>query len=367
MMNNVKIYGAGSIGNHLAHAARTLGWRVTGCDKDDAALERMKHEIYPSRYGQWDDSIQLCNIKKVPRKGFDMIFIGTPPDSHLKLALDALREEPDALLIEKPLCGPELELAQEVYDRAKGAKTRVFAGYDHVVGKPSMAIKEVLSSGIIGEALTLDVEFREHWSGIFKAHPWLNGPQDSYLGYWKRGGGAGGEHSHALNLWQHFAHFLGKGRISEAIGMINYVKNGPVEYDNMCIASLRTEEGFIGRVVQDVITLPPRKRLQIQGTKGSVQWVSDYSPEGDAVITTLQDKTETVLMVRKKRPDDFICELEHIESSLESHSPSDIRFERGLETMLVIAALHKSERAKKAVRIDYGKGFSLSALQLLGE
>ncbi len=30
------------------------------------------------------------------------------------------------------------------------------------------------------------------------AHPWLAGPQDSYLGFWRRGGGASGEHSHAI-------------------------------------------------------------------------------------------------------------------------------------------------------------------------
>jgi predicted dehydrogenase len=39
----------------------------------------------------------------------DIVFLGTPPDSHIKLAnavLDAAR--PRALMIEKPLCGPDL-------------------------------------------------------------------------------------------------------------------------------------------------------------------------------------------------------------------------------------------------------------------
>ena len=47
----------------------------------------------------------------------------------------------------------------------------------------------------MGKLQTLDVEFREYWGGIFEAHPWLNGPQDSYLGFWKRGGGAWGTFS----------------------------------------------------------------------------------------------------------------------------------------------------------------------------
>ena len=39
-MMNVKILGAGSIGNHLSNAARQLGWSVTLSDVDPAALRR---------------------------------------------------------------------------------------------------------------------------------------------------------------------------------------------------------------------------------------------------------------------------------------------------------------------------------------
>ena len=55
----VKIIGAGSIGNHLGHAARQLGWDVTIVDIDPLALKRTKESIYPSRYGEWDKNIIL--------------------------------------------------------------------------------------------------------------------------------------------------------------------------------------------------------------------------------------------------------------------------------------------------------------------
>ena len=57
----VKIYGAGSIGNHLSFAATKLGWNVDVYDIDVDALYRMKHEIFPSRYGKWNDNINLFN------------------------------------------------------------------------------------------------------------------------------------------------------------------------------------------------------------------------------------------------------------------------------------------------------------------
>ena len=56
---NVKIFGAGSIGNHLAHASRKIGWDVSICDLDPEALKRTRNEIYPGRYGEWDDNISL--------------------------------------------------------------------------------------------------------------------------------------------------------------------------------------------------------------------------------------------------------------------------------------------------------------------
>ncbi|MDP7399361.1 MAG: 3-hydroxyacyl-CoA dehydrogenase NAD-binding domain-containing protein [Lentisphaeria bacterium] len=65
-MPNVKIYGAGSIGNHLAHAARSLGWAVTVCDVSEEALNRMRSDIYPTRYGQWDEAIRLYRNQDVP-------------------------------------------------------------------------------------------------------------------------------------------------------------------------------------------------------------------------------------------------------------------------------------------------------------
>ena len=42
-MMRAKIIGAGSIGNHLGHACRRLGWGVTLCDVDPAARRRAEH------------------------------------------------------------------------------------------------------------------------------------------------------------------------------------------------------------------------------------------------------------------------------------------------------------------------------------
>jgi predicted dehydrogenase len=350
----VKIFGAGSIGNHLAHASRQLGWNVIVCDVDPRGLARMRQEIYPGRYGAWDPEITLCTNAEAPTGGFDLVCIGTPPEHHLPLALQALAEEPRAILVEKPLCPPSLELVDEMIETAERSRAKVFVGYDHVVGKAARLAEQLVRAGTVGRIQTIDVEFREHWQGIFQAHPWLSGPEDSYLGYWSRGGGASGEHSHALNLWQHFAHVVDAGRVAEVSALLSYVRRGRADYDELCLLTLRTTAGLGGRVVQDVITRPPRKRARLQGTEGALEWVNGHGPQGDAVIHLLPDGREEVHLVPKRRPDDFIEELKHIDAQLRAPAGrSPIALERGLDTMFVLAAAHRSEQERCHVAIDY--------------
>jgi predicted dehydrogenase len=362
----VKILGAGSIGNHLSNAARRLGWSVDLVDVDGAALRRTRNEIYPSRYRAWDDDIGLFTSDVAPRGGYDMILVGTPPDTHVPLALEMLEEAPKAILIEKPVCTPGLEDADTLVDKAKTQGCCLLVGYDHVVGAAAERFCELIDEQRIGEPQTLDVEFREHWGGIFAAHPWLNGPQDSYLGFWRRGGGAAGEHSHAFNLWQHFARRLGLGRVRYVQADLDYVAGNGVDYDRLCLANLKTESGLVGRVVQDVVTRPTRKWARLQGSDGFIEWLCGYEPGKDAVVFSKGGEPK-VEVFTKTRPDDFIRELSHIAVAMnDDANASPLAIERGLDTMMVVAAAHHSTQTRRTVEIDWNQGYSTRALNSAG-
>ena len=131
----------------------------------------MNKAIYPARYGRWDDTISLYNNRSAPVGGFDFILIGTPPESHLALALEGLREGPKAILVEKPACKPSMDLADDLYQAARDSETKVFVGYDHVVGEATRKAEELITSGVIGKIQTVTVELRDHWRGIFEAPP----------------------------------------------------------------------------------------------------------------------------------------------------------------------------------------------------
>jgi predicted dehydrogenase len=364
-IKKVKVLGAGSIGNHLSHAARSMGWAVDIVDPDPAARERTRTQIYPTRYGAWDEQIRLFAPEEAPRGGYDLICVGTPPDSHVRLARVAVAEQPKAVLVEKPVCGPDLEGAQELADEAAAAGVAVFVGYDHVVGRAARAVEDLVKSKSLKDVSTLDVEFREHWGGILTAHPWLAGPWETYLGYSARGGGASGEHSHAANLWQHFAHAAGAGRVVEVQASMDIMRDHGMDYDRLCLMNLRTESGLIGRCVQDVVTRPPRKWARIQAGNGHVEWWCGREPGVDVVTSLVDDGQPNEQKITKTRPDDFLEEMRHISDALQSDpGQSTIALLRALDTMMVVAAAHQSAASGRRARIDYSRGWTPAAISL---
>lgn len=350
----VKIIGAGSAGNHLAEAARRMGWNVTVTDTDENALVRMRYEIWPKRYGAWDDEIALFQSGDEPKGGYDIIMVGTPPDVRIPIAIEALKERPRLLHLEKPLSGLDIEdtfknlIAFNIAVSDFGDNEDIFitVGYNHAVSRSVQKAVELLKQDIFGEIRTIDVEFREHWSGIFSAHPWLSEPKDSYLGHWRRGGGAGGEHSHALHLFIYFASILGFGSIEEVRALFSFQKSGEAEYDELAHFLLKTETGFIGRVTQDVLTFPPRKQVHILGTTGYLE-CSFHSNEDIIVYALEKHAIPQVLFFKKSRSDDFYQEMRHYDDLLSgkiAYEDSPLNIELGGETLRVLYKAHYKYR-----------------------
>ena len=349
---NVLIFGAGSIGNHLANACVHRGHTVTIADVDRAALWRTEHEIYPGRYGKWNSDIRTCLNSDIRDETFDLVLIGTPPNHHIDMAKFALRFNPKAILLEKPICAPGQDGLLDLVNDCADCGVTLFTGYDHSVSKAFYKVRELIETRCIGKPVTLDVEFREYWGGIFKAHPWLNGPQDSYLGYWRSGGGATGEHSHALHLYVVLLKFLGLGEPEYVDARMHYESKDGCDYDAISLMTITSASGALGRCVQDVVTEPPRKWCRIQGTEGFIEFEVSKTNVTDVVTLGRQKSDPQVWEFSKTRPDDFIQEISHIERCLngdESHSPLDIQV--GLTVMRVIEAAYRSSQSLCSERI----------------
>ena len=76
MIERLIIFGAGSIGNHYAFAAKQLDLKVEVFDIDPRALTRIGGNLSSKVWG-WDKSIKL---KRKPNFLKDLVLIGTPPE-----------------------------------------------------------------------------------------------------------------------------------------------------------------------------------------------------------------------------------------------------------------------------------------------
>ena len=364
-MTSLLIFGAGSIGNHLANAARKKNWHVTVYDTDYKALERMQKVIYPSRYGEWDKNIVTSPNKEITDQDFDYVFVGTPPDTHLAVSKYVFNKyKSSTVMIEKPLTSPNINDIEHLFKLIQTKPNSNFVGYTHSVSKVINKLENIVRDNKVGSLKTLHVEFKEHWKGIFDAHPWLQGPKDSYLGFWKRGGGALGEHSHALNLWQHISHIFSMGKINSVSSSIEYSKEKDIYYDCESVLNLSTYGGLKGTVIQDVITFPPTKTALIGCENASIKITFNKENNHDALeLIHLPNDKKSLYEFPKSRSDDFSKELDHIESFSYNSKISPINIYRGLDTMLVITASHiSSKNNSRSVFLDDSQNYSQKAI-----
>ena len=68
----------------------------------------------------------------------------------------------------------------------------------------------------------------------------------------------------------------------------------------------------------------------------------------------------------KNRTDDFRWEVEHLAQIMDNKiTESPISLQKGLDTMMVIAAAYRSHLEKSPMQIDYSKGYLPEAISAL--
>ncbi len=347
---NVKIYGAGSAGNHLAHAFSHLGWNVFMTDIDTDALDRTKHNIFPSRYGKWNEKIEFVDLEYLPSKPLDLSVIATPPNTHIEMAIKSIKHDlPKAILIEKPLSKPSMEGIEELQQIIKESNTMAFVGYNHNLTKSGNHFLNYLSSNDLGEIQSIRVSIKESWDGILKAHPWLKGPHDSYLGFSKLGGGALCEHSHGLSLCLQIIKNLNLGELTQIDHSFNFHTSDQLEYDRSTHLGLHTDKGGYAEVLQDLTFMKAEKIAEIQTSTQLIKYNINKKSNVDS-IEIITSEGKNIKEFNKSRPDDFIPQARHIEACLLSkadYHTSPIHFNSGLETLKIIIIAFENYHNRK--------------------
>ena len=347
MVRKLGVIGAGSIGNHLSYSFGKLDWKICVLDIDTEALKRFQEEIFPKRYGFAPDHIDFYNnYDDFFKEKFDLVIIGTPPDTHTTILSDISSVYRGDLLVEKPICTPthqDISAISEFIDKHPG---NVFVGYNHRVARVTKLAINCLSELSLGNLESINVSWKESWQGILNAHPWLDSPSDSYLGFTERGGGSLFEHSHGIDIAVYFSSLFDGSRLTLDSASASYITSVDLDYDESVTIEIRTEKGARIRVARDVLTFPAEKSIELNFESGNC--VINFGVEGN-IDKLFISSGEIVYscVISKTRPDDFDQEVLSIMEYISGEAPfasHPLRAKSALEsTVLAVEALKFSQ------------------------
>lgn len=312
-MKKVLIFGSGSIGNHFANALSRLGdYDIYITDISNKSLLRMKNKIYPERYGKWNKKIKLISYSDSfdLKLNYDLIIIGTPPDTHLPLyKLIKKKLSYKKILIEKPLT-PFNHDFKNIY---RSNNNSIFCGYNHSVSSSFTDLINKFKKIKTSELQFIKINWSEGFNGILNAHFWLKDEFDSYLGNLNRGGGALHEHSHCL----HLAVCLIKQKFNINDFKIEFKKiikkKGKLKYDSYSKVIFNKKNLKIVLETDLLNNFSTDKSIKIFSKSNDLYWSCSYSKKFDIVINKIKNTNRDIIKKFKKdRTIEFINEIKHI-------------------------------------------------------
>ena len=346
-MNDILIFGSGSIGNHLANACRKINLSVSVTDISNEALLRMKNKIYPSRYSKWDKEIKLINYSEIfkLKKKFHLIIIGTPPATHYDL-LNKISNNLSfkKLMIEKPFATFKTKFDEKKL-QSISSKKKLFIGYNHSISDAFLHYQTLIKKIKKKEILSIDVNWREGWRGILNAHFWNKDEFSSYLGNLTKGGGCIHEHSHGIHLIVCLSEIL-NFKLPKKIMKFKFFqkKNKKIYYDNYANINWRLKDFFIN-YVSDLISEPAKKSVCINTKGKKYELIFNYKKKYDLIkVTNLNSSSIKLKLFKKKRATDFVNEINHIMSinNKQKYKNSFINLAKGIETQKLINSFCKN-------------------------
>lgn len=333
---NLLIFGAGSIGNHMAYASRKLKFNVDVTDISNEALDRMKNKIFPERYGKWDPKIRLITFKEIfkIKKNYNLIIIGTPPDTHFQIFKKISNKiKYKNLLIEKPI----INYISKNYKKFNDNKGRVFCGYNHSLSLAFQYFFNILKKKN-KKINKICVEWKEGWTGILNAHPWLINEFHSYLGNIKKGGGALQEHSHGLHLLLLILNLINVQLNKKNIKYFSIIKNNQNKKKYDCYTNLTSlSKNIFIKYETDLISKKTQKKIEIETENENLILIFNYQKNIDAVLIKRNEKIIKKKLFKKNRSTEFQREINHINKiNKYEYLKSPIYYKNGINVIKII-------------------------------
>lgn len=330
------ICGLGSIGKRHLENLETLGFSckdilVYRTQKGSQPFGDNVLQHHGHRHPVFYDLDQA--LSKLPQ----ITFITNPTAYHISLALKAAKAR-SHLYIEKPL-SHSLEgvhsLEKEILKKNIFATVAYNLRFHPLMGK----IKNWLDEKILGEIISCQAEIGEritHW------HPWEN-HEISYASREDLGGGAILTQSHELDYLYWF--FGMPEMVFSAGGILGDLQ---MNVEN-CVSSIIKYPTFYASLYLDYYKHPPRRTLQITGTKGRLEW-NDL--EKKCSFLPLQGNP-----IFYEEPKDFdrnhmyLAQLKDFLTCIQKNKSPSIDFRQGADVLKIALAMKASLKTGKKVNL----------------
>ena len=337
-IKNILIFGAGSIGTHHANAARSLNCNVLICDIDSSKFEYMKNNLYPERYGSWDNKIKFVSYRDVFETNniYDLIIIGVPPKNHLALLKKCFASlKFKKILVEKPLCVFNQSFA---FINRLRYKNKIYCGFNHSISESILFLINLILKNKIGKIKNIEINWKEDFNLILKAHPWIKSLKHSYLSNINEGGGGCHEYSHAIHLALILKNILFKNKTQVCKDMV-YKKRSGLYYDSVAKITFKDKLRSINLNI-DTILDPCEKNIKLIGDKGTIFWERRIEKNYEKI--EIRKSKNLNYKFKLTRRDDFINEIRCLLVKEKKHSNlSNINIKSAIEVMSILKKIFK--------------------------
>ena len=118
--------------------------------------------------------------------------------------------------------------------------------------------------------------------------------------------------------------------------------------------NVQSDNGLIGNISQDVVTVPHRKNLEIIFENGYINIINNFEQNLDRIEYFINEKLQKIDFP-KSRKDDFLGAIKNIERSFleNKNNEKSMDFNCAVETMFIIKSSLESNKLKKRVDVSY--------------
>jgi predicted dehydrogenase len=329
--HSVLVVGSGSIGRRHLRNLRALGFqRLAACDLDRARLDPVVAELGIQPFTGFEAALDAARP--------DLVFVCTPPVSHVSLALRAVRSGAH-VFVEKPLSNT-LDGVDDLIAEAEAGGRTVQVGYNMRYHPGLGILRQMLADRVIGRVLWVQAEVGQY---LPDWRPWQD-YRRSYTASREMGGGAILDASHELDytMWLF-------GKPVEVACMAGRVSGLEMNVEDCATLLLRFSDGMQAGVHMDLIQRRYSRTCKLVGELGTL--VLDDAQDLIREFTVAAGEWRSIPYLHDANQT-YVAELEHfLAASTQKNVTPIATLAEARSTLQVALAAHEASNDRKWVSL----------------